>query len=180
MIRLSISLLIYNADCLINLDLGSELLYEQRFATQTKDSKTSSDRAKCVKYSAKASVSVKIWGAYMETGGEGQNDACKSSSEDEAYEMESSSEMTRMISRGSKPKSLDEWVDSNFTPIVILAELDDITNLFKDAWLTESQAYGFKTTVNGTEIKEFFISMMQLFCGLVLPGLPDDECNGKY
>ena len=83
---------------------------------------------------------------------------CEASSDDKRFQREQSSESVRTISRGSKPKSLDEWVDSEFTPVVIQAELDEITNLFKNSSLTNETGYGFKKSLNGEKISEYFVT----------------------
>ena len=87
-------------------------------------------------------------------------EACEAGSDEWGYQQETNSETSRTISRGSKPKSLDEWIDSNFTPTVIQAELDEITNLFKNSWLTDADGYGFSKAVDGDMIKSYYVTMM--------------------
>ena len=111
-------------------------------------------------------------------------EACNSNSEDRKFQQEMSSDLTRIISRGSKPKSIEDWIDSTFTPIVIQSELDEITNLFKSQWLTNQTGYGIEKDINGTKIKKFFTTMMQLYCSLNLLNATsdqsaDDKCTGR-
>ena len=169
-------------------DLGSEILYERRFAENTTTNEKSSARSSCVKTSAEVSMSGGFLRTHADASGAFDDTECKASSQDESFQREQSSESIRTISRGSKPKSLDEWVDSEFTPVVIQAELDEITNLFKSSSLTNETGYGFEKSLNGEKIRDYFVTMMQLYCSLNLPNATaiksaddvDNNCTGRY
>ena len=168
-------------------DLGSEILYERRFAEKSEESHKSSARASCVKTSAEVSMSGGFMRSYAEGSGSYDESECKTSSEDEDFQKKESAESIRTISRGSKPKSLDEWIDSEFTPVVIQAELDEITNLFKNSILTNETGYGFEKSLDGDKIRSYFLTMMQLYCSLNLPNATsiksaddvDNDCTGR-
>ena len=161
--------------------LGAKMVYERRLSTQSKDVSDKAVRASCVKDEASAAISASYDGAVSSVSAEAaasvSNTECNSVSEASTFGMTESFESTRIVSRGSRPKSLTEWIDSDFNPVPIVRYLDKMTALFKDEWLEKSIFFGFKNSLSGTQIESMFSQMITNYCSLLLEGILDDDCN---
>ena len=62
-------------------------------------------------------------------------------------------ESVRIVSRGSRPKDLNSWVDAAFTPVPIERTLMPISELFRQEWLTKSDSYGFDSDLYAAGMK---------------------------
>ena len=83
----------------------------------------------------------------------------------------------RIVSRGSRPRTLAEWVENGFKPVAIKRSLVEITSLFKDEWLTKSKRYGFDVDLSGSNMKATFERLIKDYCSLMLSGILDSNCN---
>ena len=167
--------------------LGAQLVYERRYETRSSNVDEQQERSGCVKNEAALSVT-----ASWKVGWVGSNEAsastemklneCKSTNEKSKFGLTDGIESVKTTSRGSRPKGLSEWIDSDFTPVPIKRYMDKVTALFKDEWLSESKFYGFDRNLSGVAIKGMFDQIVPNYCSLMLEGLLDDECNliGKY
>ena len=160
-------------------NLGAQLIYERRYRSKSDSKETESSRSGCTKMEAGASVSVSGGLGGVEASASSSNDECKGNAEGSAFEKGESFEQTRTISRGSRPKSLADWIDADFTPVAIKRTLNLITDLFKDEWLTASEAYGIDESLSGASIKTMFEKVIKRYCGLMLTNILDDTCNIK-
>ena len=155
--------------------LGAQLVYERRLSTQSKTSSEKDSRSSCVKDEASAAISASYEGLVGSASGSseasGSNSNCNSVSEASSFGMTESFESTRIVSRGSRPKSLGEWIQSDFNPVPIVRYLDKITSLFKDEWLEKSIFFGFEKSLSGTSIESMFTQIIENYCGLLLEGM---------
>jgi hypothetical protein len=161
--------------------LGAQLVYERRLETQSENVSDKASRSSCIKDEASASISASYDGvvnsASAEAEASGSNNACANVSESSTFELSTSFESTRIVSRGSKPKSLTEWIDSDFNPVPIVRYLEKMTALFKDKWMEKSIFFGFESSLSGTQIESMFSQIIKTYCSLLLEGILDDDCN---
>lgn len=61
-----------------------------------------------------------------------------------------SAEDIRIISRGSKPYSFDDWASGDFKPLPVQMKVKPITVLVTDENLNKSVKYGFPQTLNAS------------------------------
>ena len=97
--------------------------------------------------------------------------------DDSSFEDSESSEVTKTISRGSRPKDLTAWVDAAFTPVPIHRVLEKISNLFKSEWLTKNEDYGFDQDLDGLEIKDLYDEYIPKYCSLFMGPYLDGDCK---
>ena len=91
-------------------------------------------------------------------------------------------EGTKTLSRGSRPKELESWIDEEFIPVPVKRYLEQITVLFKDEWLTQSSFYGFERDLAGSNITLMFEQIIPDYCSLMLEGILYEDCSviGKF
>lgn len=99
------------------------------------------------------------------------------SNDDSKFEDSESSEVTKTISRGSRPKQLSDWVGEAFTPVPIHRVLESISNLFRSEWLTKNDLYGFDQDLDGFKIKDMFEENMLKYCSLFMTPYLDADCK---
>ena len=157
--------------------LGAQLIYERRFETTTKTSEETKIRNGCVKDAATLEVGVESGVNSASVKGHFSNEDCKKSNEKSDFANTEGFEAVKTISRGSRPTDLKKWIGANFTPIPIRRALDDLSNLFKDEWMTKSVFYGFKTDLDGSKIKAMYDKYIVQYCALILYGILDEECQ---
>ena len=161
--------------------LGAQLVYERRLTTQSKDDADKASRSSCVKEEASAAISSSYDGLTSSVSAEAassvSNNECDSVSQATTFGMTESFESTKIVSRGSRPKSLTEWIDSDFNPVPIVRYLEKMTSLFKDEWMEKSIFFGFKNSLSGTQIDSMFSQIIKNYCALLLEGILDDNCN---
>ena len=161
--------------------LGAQLVYERRLSSQSQDVQEKESRSSCVKDEAGASISASYDGAVNSVSAEAEasvsNQDCNSVSDNSYFGMTESFESTRIVSRGSRPKSLTAWIDSDFNPVPIVRYLEKVTALFKDEWMEKSIWYGFQNSLSGTLIESMFSQIITNYCSLLLEGILDDNCN---
>ena len=157
--------------------LGSELVYERRFDSKEESGTMRMHRAGCVKQEAAASVTV----TGSVAGGSADFSMDKADCSDETqgsqYAASEGFESTRTVSRGSRPKDLNSWVDADFTPVPIKRTLTPISELFKDEWLESNPNYGFDVTLSGSNMKVMFDAAAKKYCQIMMPGILDDNCE---
>merc|ERR1712218_200310 len=86
---------------------------------------------------------------------------------------------TRIISRGSRPKTMEKWVGEDFTTVPIKRYLTPLSYLFKDEWLSKNEHYGFKRSLSGTKISKIFDDAHAKYCPMMLGDILDENCNIK-
>jgi len=157
--------------------LGASLTYERRFSKKSAENEDGMSRSECVKEEAKASLS----GQHAVAGGEvkvsGKSKECESLKEDSKFSNEEGIESTRIISRGSRPKTLQEWVDADFTPVPIKRYLAPLSYLFKDEWLSKNEHYGFERSLRGRRLSKIFDDAFAKYCSLMLGDILDENCE---
>ena len=102
---------------------------------------------------------------------------CNALNEQSKFDSSEGIDSTRIISRGSRPKSLQEWVDADFTPVPIKRYLTPLSHLFKDEWLSKNEYYGFDKSLSGTKIATMFQQASSVYCSLMLEDVLDDNCE---
>ena len=164
--------------------MGAELIYERRFTNIAKTLEDRMKRQRCVKSAARASVSggfkppiVSNIGGSAGVNYTHEESACKINNDDSSFEDSESSEVTKTISRGSRPKDLTAWVDAAFTPVPIHRVLEKISNLFKSEWLTKNEDYGFDQDLDGLEIKDLYDEYIPKYCSLFMGPYLDGDCK---
>ena len=157
--------------------LGSDLVYERRFDSKATSASEKAKRASCVKQEASASVSVEggVASGSAEFGMDKED--CSSEAKGSANAAEEGFESTRTVSRGSRPKELNDWVDADFTPVPIKRSLTPMSELFRDEWLEMNADYGFDVTLSGTKIKHMFDAAAKKYCQIMEPGILDENCE---
>ena len=160
-------------------NMGAQLIYERRFSSKANTKQEENERSECTKMEASASVEVESGLSGMSASVDASNKDCSKNKDKSAFDKGESFEGVRTISRGSRPKELKNWIDSTFTPVAIKRTLNKITDLFKDEWLTASEFYGIEENLSGSGIKTMFEEVVQKYCGLMLTGILDDDCNIK-
>ena len=157
--------------------LGAELIYERRFESTAKTTEEKKDRNGCVK--DEASISLGVKGVVNEINAEAsfENEDCKSVNSQSDFSNNEGFEAVKTISRGSRPTDLKKWIGSSFIPIPIKRNLDDISNLFRDKWMTKSVSYGFKNDLSGSKIRAMYNKYIEQYCSLVLYGILDENCE---
>ena len=60
----------------------------------------------------------------------------------------------KIVSRGSRPHSIERWVGDDFRPVPIHLELAAYTELITDKNVEASDVYGFSESLNATAIRE--------------------------
>ena len=163
-------------------NLGAQLIYERRFNSKAESRSDKSARAECTRNEARASVSVGGYGIKGSASGEVSDNKCKSVKEASAFAADEGFEETKTVSRGSRPKELKSWVDAAFTPVPITRKLEKISELFRDEWMSASDAYGFDVSLRGKQMKEVFEAAAKKYCQIMLPGVLDENCEviGKF
>ena len=155
--------------------LGASMVYERRLSSQSKTTSEKDSRSSCVKNEASAAISASYDGAFSSASvnaeASASNNDCSSVSQASNFGLSESFESTRIVSRGSRPKSLGEWINSDFNPVPIIRYLDDITSLFKDEWLEKSTFYGFERSLSGSSMKSMYSQIIESYCGLLLEGI---------
>ena len=58
-----------------------------------------------------------------------------------------------------------------------LRYLEEITELFKDEWMTESEFYGFTKDLSGTHIRAMYDNLLPNYCKIMSFGTMDADCN---
>ena len=159
--------------------MGSELLYEKRFTSSSKSSEHSTDRKECAKFEAKVEASGGAYGFQLGGGYEQMKEKCESNADADKLHASYSSEATRTIARGSRPKDLKAWVDADFTPVPIHRELMLISNLFRQDWVTKSPHYGFHRTLNAKKINETFVMFYYDYCEILMSDWVNPDCTPK-
>ena len=158
---------------------GAQLTYERRFETKATTREEKLKRHECVENEAQASVSASRGSFSGSIEGFYNDSKCSGVDEESNFALDEGFEATRIISRGSKPTDLDEWVNSDFDAVPIKRFLDPITLLFKDEWLTESLFYGFQKSLSGTRIKGLYEKFVHgtAYCTTMLKGVLDENCG---
>ena len=157
--------------------LGAQLIYERRFENTAKTSEEKKIRNGCVKDEATFEVGVESGLNSASVKGHFSNEDCKKSNEKSDFSNTEGFEAVKTISRGSRPTDLSKWIGANFTPIPIKRFLDDLSNLFKDEWMTKSIFYGFEKDLDGSKIKAMYDTYIVQYCSLILYGILDEDCN---
>ena len=55
--------------------------------------------------------------------------------------------------------------------------LEEITELFKDEWMTESEFYGFTKDLSGSHIRAMYDNLLPNYCEIMSFGTMDADCN---
>ena len=58
-----------------------------------------------------------------------------------------------------------------------LRYLEEITELFRDEWMTESEFYGFTKDLSGTHIRAMYDNLLPNYCKIMSFGTMDADCN---
>lgn len=159
--------------------LGASLSYERRFSTTSTGLEQGVSRADCVKQEAAMSLSAQSATGGGEVNGEYKDKECESLKEDSKFANEDGIESTRIISRGSRPKSLQSWVGEDFTPVPIKRYLTPLSYLFKEEWLSKNKHYGFQNSLSGSKMAKMFDDAFKRYCSLMLGDILDDNCEIK-
>ena len=157
--------------------MGSELIYERIFTSTSNNKDESKDRSECTKQEAEASLGVSGWGQAMQAAYGYSSSGCKSGKDDSRFESSESSEIKKIISRGSRPTDLDNWITSDFIPVPIDRVLQDIEDLFRNEWLSKSDDYGFHESLDGDALRETFYKYKNDYCGLFLGPFLNHNCS---
>ena len=162
--------------------LGAQLTYERRFQTKSETVDEEIERSKCVHQEASASVSASGWGTSVDVEGGFEEEVCGSLYEKSKFGLNQGIEGTKTMSRGSRPKELDAWIDEEFTPVPVKRYLEQVTSLFKDEWLSQSSFYGFDRDLSGSNITLMFEQIVPDYCSLMLEGILYEDCSiiGNY
>ena len=158
-------------------NMGAQLIYERRFASSVKDEATKAARKGCVKSEARASVGVEGYGNSIDASYGKDSNTCENVNEQSSFSSSDSVEGVRIVSRGSRPRTLADWVENDFKPVAIKRSLVEITSLFKDEWLTKSERYGFDVDLSGSNMKAMFERIIKDYCSLMLSEILDSNCN---
>ena len=158
-------------------NMGAQLIYERRFASSVADETTKAARKGCVKSEARASVGVSGYGSSVDASYGQGSDTCNNVNEQSSFSSSESIEGVRIVSRGSRPRTLAEWIENDFKPVAIKRSLVEITSLFKDEWLTKSERYGFDVDLSGSNMKAMFERLIKDYCSLMLGEILDSDCN---
>ena len=161
-----------------NTQLGAELIYERRFDSKHEAVEDKLKRASCVKDEAKLSVAVEVMTvAKMGANFSLSNEDCSSERKDSKTAASNGFESVRIVSRGSRPKDLNKWVDAAFTPVPIERTLMPISELFRQEWLTKSDSYGFDSDLYAAGMKDMFDASAKKYCQIMNPGKLDENCE---
>ena len=159
--------------------MGSQLIYERRFTDTASTKEEMSERNECSKKEASASVNAGGYGAYLNAQLGQSSSECKSSRNDEKFKNEEKSDTKRILSRGSRPGNLKDWLTSDFTPVPIHRVLRNIKDLLKDEWLSKNDAYGFRQSLNGNALRTLFTKNEKDYCKLFLSKILNEDCSNK-
>jgi len=159
--------------------LGASLTYERRFTSTSTGTDTDVSRKDCVKEEAKLAVSAQHAVGGGAAGLNGTQNACNGMKDESKFSTSEGIEATRIISRGSRPKTMEKWVGEDFTPVPIKRYLTPLSYLFKDEWLSMNEHYGFERSLSGTKISKIYDDAAAHYCSLMLGDIMDDNCNIK-
>ena len=157
--------------------LGAQLTYERRFETKSSSVDEEIERSKCVHQEASASVSASGWGTSVDVEGGFDEEVCGSLYEKSKFGLNQGIEGTKIMSKGSRPKELEAWVDEEFIPVPVKRYLEQMTFLFKDEWLAQSSFYGFERSLSGSNITFMFEEIVPDYCSLMLEGVLYEDCS---
>ena len=157
--------------------LGAELIYERRFENKGKSMQEKKERNECVRDEVAVSVGVESSTVNASANAHYDNKDCEGMKSGSDFSNNEGFEAVKTISRGSRPINIKKWIDASFTPVAIKRKLDDISNLFKDEWMTKSVFYGFDRNLAGSDIKEMYNKYIEQYCSLILYGILDENCN---
>ena len=159
--------------------LGSQIIYERRLESKATSSTEMKRRSECVAFEASASLKAEGYGQGVEAAASGGRDDCEGVQQGSDFSNKEGFEGVKIISRGSRPKDLHSWADSDneFDPIPVERFLEPMTELFRNEWLSKSVFYGFERSLNGEKIQELFLEKVKSYCSLMLTGTLDDNCN---
>ena len=109
--------------------MGAELIYQRRFSKKSADASSSAKRSKCVETSAKASLGGSGYGFHASLSGSMGSSNCEDESNENSFKHDESAEATRTITRGSRPVSLNQWINTGV--FVSISGLDIEINHFE-------------------------------------------------
>ena len=94
--------------------MGAEYIYERRFSKKSRNSSSAAIRKNCVEKSAEASVGGSGYGFYASLSGHMDSSRCEDESDEHRFMKTESAEATRTITRGSRPVSLTNWINTGY------------------------------------------------------------------
>jgi hypothetical protein len=158
---------------------GASLHYMRLFKKRSQSEAESIKRNSCFASAAEGCVGGGYSGT-VEVSAKACIDAnfkeCANSNDESESGSTSSTESIRIISRGSRPTSLDKWIGDDFTPVPIELNLVEYKELITDAYVTQSVEYGFQKTLNAAGIRALLEKGNSRYCELIL-GKTQDECQ---
>ena len=161
--------------------MGAELIYEQRYINKEQENSTTSKREECVKLSAHASLGGGGFGYYAKVTDQSDAEKCRNTVDENNKKQSESEDIQRTITRGSRPLSFQQWVNSDFTPVPLRKELLKISSLFRNEWLTNNTLYGMSRDLDGDSMKLLFESRINRYCELLMKGILNPDCTiSKY
>jgi hypothetical protein len=107
-----------------------------------------------------------------------KNNQCQSSKNAGLNQNDQSDTTIEILSRGSRPKSLDKWLNEDFKPIPIQVTPIVISDLLTEENLKKDSAYGFDSDLDAAGIRALIFRGNKQFCQYVLK-LTAEQCNQK-
>jgi len=111
---------------------------------------------------------------------------CDKSTEESSKESEYGKENLVVISKGSRPVSLDDWANGeDFVPVPLKVVIEPMENLLTpenfepDSCNGEEECYGIPQGIDVDKLKIFFREQNQQHCVKFL-GLSQTACKAKY
>ena len=157
--------------------LGSKLIFEKRFLSQTSNTESESSRNKCVSDAAHGSVGGGVGGFFSAEASFSKNlAACAGGSESSKAGSQSSYETENVVSIGSLLTSNDNALFEDIIKSVpIQFELDKITSLLRSEWLRPIKYRN--RPLNPELIYKFLEEGFHSYCTLVLGKQEHGDCN---
>ena len=160
---------------------GSSIVVEQISTDRSLSSSQASKRKSCFEFSVESCLGYSLSVILL---GEVKSNNCFLDQMAECTEENSASSSDNIniestiniISKGSRPSSLDEWALANYNPIPLKLTLTPLIELLRDENVSNDTAYGFDKSLNAAGIKQLIAeNHIYGYCTKVL-GFTEEQC----
>ncbi len=158
---------------------GASLVYEMRYSKRSGSREEANARNGCLKTAASGCVSASSFFGSSNFKGcmNANNNQCVASRSSGISGFSASAESITIRSKGSRPKSVDDWASDEYNPVPIKMTLDVIANLIEEDSVSASEEYGFpRGDLDAEGLRGLLRRGNERYCELVLRRT-EEECN---
>jgi hypothetical protein len=166
-------------------EMGASLLFEKVVYGHSGSRESAYERMSCLSNSAEVSLNAKaiigggVASASLKLELNTRFNSCSNITSSTSSSFEELHENINVVTKGSPPaRTVEDWVDKDFSGVPIILEVEPISALFTDINLRQSESYGFPTSLNASVMKQFMEIHNRLYCTEVLRLTPA-QCGTK-